>query len=171
MSCVAPVRTVGWKNVPPSWWRDPPSATVAPLALASSSSSSTLATASLSISGPLRHALLAPVADLQLPCFGDELLDEGVIDPGLHVDAVGADAGLARVAVFRDDGPLGGGIQIGVVEHDEGRVATKFHRNLLHRVGGLADQLLSDLGGAGEGDLAHLLAGHHRARNGPRRAR
>jgi hypothetical protein len=119
----------------------------------------------------LRDPILAPVADLEFARLGHELLDEGIMDPGLHVEAVGADAGLAGVAVLRDDRPLHGLVQIGIVEHDEGRVAAQFHRHLLHRVGRLADQLLADLGRAGEGDLAHLVTRHHRPRDGPRRAR
>ena len=52
--------------------------------------------------------------------------------PGLHVDAVGADAGLPGVAELRGDRALDRRIEIGVVEDDEGRVAAELERELLH---------------------------------------
>jgi hypothetical protein len=51
--------------------------------------------------------------------------------------------------------PSAAAIQIGVVEDDEGRVAAQFHRALLDRLRGLREQHATDLGRAGEGDLAH----------------
>ncbi len=99
---------------------------------------------------------------------GGELLGEGVIDAGLHQDAVGADAGLAGVAVFGRQGPGHGGVEVGVVKDDEGGVAAKLQGEALHGVGALAHQQFADAGGAGEGELAHhgvaaqLVA--HRAR-------
>jgi hypothetical protein len=48
------------------------------------------------------HALLQPVADPQLAHRRRQLFGEGVIDAGLHIDAVGADAGLAVVAELRN---------------------------------------------------------------------
>ena len=91
--------------------------------------------------------------------------------PRLHIDPVGADTGLAGIAILRHDRPLGGSIQIGVVEDDEGCVAAQFHRHLLDRIGRGADQLLAYLGRAGEGHLADLGAFHHRTCDGARRAR
>ena len=88
-----------------------------------------------------------------------EPLGKLVVDAGLHEDAVGADAGLAGVAEFRGHHAGHGCIQIGIVEDDEGRVAAEFHRYLFHRTGALRHQLLADLGGAGESELAHHGAG------------
>src|SRR3546814_10902540 len=97
-------------------------------------------------------------------CSSDlELFGEGVVDPFLHQDAVGTDAGLAGVAELGDHGTLDGGIEVGVVEHQEGRVATELQRDLLHRGGALLHQQLADLRRADEGELAHDRAGGHLA--------
>ena len=46
----------------------------------------------------------------------------------LHVDPVGGRAGLSTVSHLGDDGALHGGVEVGVVEHDERRVAAELHR-------------------------------------------
>lgn len=61
-----------------------------------------------------------PVAHLQLLHGGGELFGEGVIDARLDVDPVRADAGLAVVAELRGHGALHRGVEIGIVEDDEG---------------------------------------------------
>jgi hypothetical protein len=43
----------------------------------------------------------------------------------VHVEAIGADTGLAAIAVFRCDGASDGRIQIRIVEDDEGRIAAE----------------------------------------------
>ena len=58
---------------------------------------------------------------------------EFVIHAILHVPAVGADAGLPGIAEFRGDCTLDRRVQIGIVEHDERRIAAQFKRNLLDR--------------------------------------
>ena len=55
---------------------------------------------------PGGDALLGAGADLQLLHLGGELLGERVVDAVLHVDAVGAHAGLAGVAVLGGHGAL-----------------------------------------------------------------
>ncbi|MPL75524.1 hypothetical protein SDC9_21348 [bioreactor metagenome] len=100
---------------------------------------------------------LETVADVQLGDRGGQLLGEGVIDPGLHIDAVRADAGLAVVAELRHHRALDRGVEIGVVEDDEGRVAAKLHRAFHHLIGGLTHQDPADLGRAGEGQLTHRV--------------
>ena len=97
---------------------------------------------------------LQPVADGQFLHGGSQLFGKGVIDPGLHVDPVRADAGLAVVAELRDHCAFDGRIQIGVVKDDEGGVAAKLHRALQHLVGGLTQQDAAHLGRPGEGQLA-----------------
>src|SRR5206468_1971546 len=91
-----------------------------------------------------------------------QLLHEGIIDAVLGVDAVGADAGLAHVAVLRDDGAIDRGIEMSIVEHDEWRVAAEFEAELLDADGRLLEQDLADLGRAGEADEAYggMLAQH-----------
>ena len=79
---------------------------------------------------------------MPLPTFSvrdrrGQLRGEGVVDAVLHQDAVGADAGLAGVAVLGGDRALDRGVEVGVVEHDEGRVAAELQRDLLDRAGAL----------------------------------
>ena len=107
----------------------------------------------------LLGAVLQARADLELDASGGELLDELLIDAGLHEEAVGADAGLAGVAVFGDDRAFDRAVDIGVVEDEERRVAAELHRHLLHRRGAFLDQQLADLGRAGEGQLLHQRVG------------
>ena len=98
-----------------------------------------------------------------------QLVDERVVDLVLREEAVGADAGLAHVAELRGERALDRGVEIGVVEDDERRVAAQLQPDLLHRAGGLAHQELADFGRAGEADeahrrmLAHRLADRRRA--------
>ena len=161
---------VGSKNVPPSAWRLPPSAIRPPLASASATCSSTLATALSSISGPCSVAPGQAVAHAQLLHGVDQLGDEGVVHAVLHQQAIGADAGLAGVAVLARDRALHGRVEVGVVEHDERRVAAEFERQLLERAGALLHQLLADRGRAGEGHLAHDRVRRHLAADRRRRA-
>lgn len=86
----------------------------------------------------------------------DEFLAKRREDPPLHVDAVRADAGLARRAELAHQCTLDRRIKVRVVEHDERRVPAKFHGQLLQRVGRLLHQELADGGRAREGDLLDL---------------
>ena len=67
--------------------------------------------------------------------------------------------------------PSTAGIEVGVVEDDEGRVAAQFQRDLLHRAGALRHQQLADLGRAGEGELAHDRVARSARRRSRRRRR
>ena len=58
----------------------------------------------------------------------DEGRREAVVDAGLHQDAIGADAGLAGIAVFEAMAPATAWLEIGVVEHDKRRVAAELER-------------------------------------------
>ena len=79
-----------------------------------------------------RDTLAKAFADLELVDGRGELGDEGIIDALLHQHAVGADAGLACIAIFGKHGALNSGIEIGIVEHDERRVTAEFKTNLFH---------------------------------------
>ena len=103
---------------------------MAPLAVASPTCSSTFATAWASISGPTSTSLAVPGPTLSLRGGGRELLGEGVVDAGLDVDPVGADAGLAGVPELAGDGALDRLVEVGVVEDDERGVAAQLHRQL-----------------------------------------
>src|SRR2546426_308907 len=94
-------------------------------------------------------------ADLESLYLLREPGGEGVIDAVLDVDAIGADAGLAGVAVFGRDRAFDRGIEVGIVEHDERRVAAELERELLDRVGGLLHERAPGLRGAGKGELAY----------------
>jgi hypothetical protein len=74
---------------------------------------------------------LEPVGDLHRTGGLGQPLCKSIIDAVLHQDAVGADAGLAGVAVFRGDRTLDRHLDIGVVEDDERRVAAQFQRQFL----------------------------------------
>src|SRR3990167_6061718 len=61
--------------------------------------------------------------DLEGVYRGDQALAELLVHAVLHQKTVGAHAGLAAVAELRAQRALHGGIQVGVVENDKGRVA------------------------------------------------
>ena len=92
------------------------------------------------------HTALIATPHFQRPHGNDELLHELVVHRVLHVYAVGAYAGLAGIAVLADDGALHGGLDVGVVKHDERCVAAQFHGYFFHRGGALADQLFAHAG-------------------------
>ncbi len=116
------------------------------------------------------HAVVEAVSDPQRLRRLRQLGDELVMDGGLHIEAVGADAGLARVAVLRGHGARHGRVHIGVVEDQEGRVAAQLQTHLLDGVRRLLHQQTADLGRAGEADLAHRLIGRQFAADGRGRA-
>ncbi len=100
--------------------------------------------------GAGRHAR----SDSELLDRVDESGSKAVVDAGLHQDAVGADAGLAGIAVFGGHGAGDRLVEIGVVEDKQRRIAAKLEGELLHRIGALPVEDLADLGRAGEGELA-----------------
>jgi hypothetical protein len=120
------------------------------------------------ISGPCCDAILGAGADLQVRTRAANAFGKGVVDAGLHQEAVGADAGLAGVAVFGDQSAVDRGIEIGIVENDEGRVAAQFQRQLLDGRRALRHQQAADFGRTGERQLAHDGAGAQLAANGRR---
>ena len=60
------------------------------------------------------------VADAEARRGGDEALGEGVGDGVYDDEALGGDAALAGVLEARPDADLGGGVEVGVFEDDEG---------------------------------------------------
>jgi hypothetical protein len=79
----------------------------------------------------LGDAGLEAVAHLDRTGLGGQLLDELLVHRVLHVQAVGADAGLAGVAVLADHCALDRAVDVGVVEDDEGRVAAQLQASFL----------------------------------------
>jgi ParB family chromosome partitioning protein len=74
---------------------------------------------------PLGDAVVEAAADFQLRDLVGELLRKSVIDAVLHEKAVRADAGLTGIAVFGSHRAFDGRIEVGVVEHDERRIAAE----------------------------------------------
>ena len=109
-------------------------------------------------------ALVEAVTGLELGDCRGEFGRKGFIGTVLDVDAVGAHAGLAVVAVLGDQRALDGGIEIGIIEDDERSIAAKLETELLDGRGTLAIELGADFGRTGEGQLAHgRVRGHFRA--------
>ena len=115
---------------------------------------------------PLLDPVLHAVADLHRGGRLGQAAGELVIDSVLHEDAVGADTGLAGIAVFRGHGAGDGRVDIGIVEDDQRRVAAELEAHLLQCVGALAHQDAADLGRAGEGHLADAVVIAQRLANG-----
>ena len=74
----------------------------------------------------LIHAGFDAVADFELFNRGHQFLRERVVHAVLHIQPVRAHAGLAGIAVLGGQRAAHCGIEIGVVEDDEGRVAAQF---------------------------------------------
>ena len=81
------------------------------------------------------HPSRKAVANLELSHPFGQALREGLVNARLHINAIGADAGLTSVSKLRGQGPLHGCIQVCVVEDDEGRIAPQFQRELLNGLG------------------------------------
>ena len=100
--------------------------------------------------GIRRHA----IAHLQGFGVGHEFFDEAIIKFFLHQEARGADANLPGIAELGESQRLGCEIKISIVEDNRRRMAAQFHRHALHMLAGQGGKLLTDGGGAREGDFA-----------------
>ena len=94
-------------------------------------------------------------APIRLPSFSANSCG----DRAVHQEPVGGGAGLAHVAHLGDHRAVDGGVDVGVLEDEERRVAAELHAQPLQLVGGLPDQHLADAGRAGEADLAQPVVG------------
>ena len=93
------------------------------------------------------------VADHDLAGAVDEQADELVVDRPRH-ERTGAR--LAHLAVVEERAPQhagGGEVEVGVVEHDVGRLAAELEGHLLHGARRELHDAPADLGRAGERDL------------------
>ena len=76
--------------------------------------------------GGLGHAIVHAIAYVH-GFDGDlELVHEGIMHAVLYQEAVNTHAGLAGVAEFAGHGALHRLVQIGIIKHDEGRIAAEF---------------------------------------------
>ena len=113
---------------------------------------------------PLGDIRLIAVADCQRGGGLGQPLDERVMDPRLHEDAVRADAGLARVAELGRHRAGDRQLDVRVVEDDQGGVAAELEQHALDGSRALRRQQLADDGRAGEGQRSHVgVRGQHGA--------
>ncbi|KFF33976.1 hypothetical protein G039_0317965 [Pseudomonas aeruginosa VRFPA01] len=115
------------------------------------------------ISGPIA-ARVAGRAHAQLAHRGGEALEEGLVAFAGDQNAVGRAAVLAGGLELGVDGEFHRLLQVGVGQHDEGRVAAQFQRHFFHILGGGLQHQLADAGRAGEAHRAHaavLYQGFH----------
>ena len=106
-------------------------------------------------------AWLRSVTNLHPSHCVSELRDKRIVDARLNIKSIGANAGLTGVSIFGGDRPLCRLVHIRVIKDDEGRIAAKFEPEFLHRVGRLAIEQFSNLGRAGEGELADQRITRH----------
>jgi hypothetical protein len=78
------------------------------------------------------------------------------MDPRLNDKAVSAHASLTRIPKLRDDCAIDRSIDVSVVEYDEWRVSTEFHRNALQGRYALLHENLANSRGARESDFGDV---------------
>ncbi|MCY1194025.1 hypothetical protein D9M72_53140 [compost metagenome] len=100
-------------------------------------------------------AVFQTVADLDVLQHFGEAREELLVGAVLHVEAGGRHAHLAGVADLELGQHGGGAVDVGVVEHQHGRMAAQFHGDALHVGAGQGGQLLAHRHGSREGHLAH----------------
>ncbi|MNS91257.1 hypothetical protein D3C72_1253380 [compost metagenome] len=103
--------------------------------------------------------IIHAITDFQLGHCHLQLFGKGVVNAVLYQEAVGANAGLAGVAIFGRDGTGDGGVQIGIVKHDKRRIAAQFHTGFFDGRGTLRQQLRTHFGAAGKGEFAYVRVG------------
>ena len=103
----------------------------------------------------LLHALFEAVAHPDRCRALGQLAHELVVDTVLHIEAVGADAGLSGVAILRCERTFDCGIDVGVVEHDERSMAAELECELLDRRRALRHQQAAYRSRAGERQVSH----------------
>ena len=127
----------------------------ATLPTASAMCSSTLASAALSMSGPWVDARLHAGPDLKAaPPRRRAAARTRHSTPSCTRMRLTQTQVWPVLRYFEAIAPFDRGVEIGVVENDEGRVAAELHGELLQRPGALRHQKLADLGRTGEGELA-----------------
>jgi hypothetical protein len=92
-----------------------------------------------------------------------ELLDEGVGHGVDHDDPLGRHADLALVHERAEGGGLDGLVEVGVVQHEQRRLAAQLQQHGLEVLGAALGDDLAHGGRAGEVDAAHGRMVDHRA--------
>ena len=80
---------------------------------------------------PDGDAVIQPVADVQFAHCLLQFFGKTVIHAVLHIQAVGADAGLPGVAEFRGQRAFHGFVEVGIVKDDKRRVTAQLQRHFL----------------------------------------
>ena len=88
-------------------------------------------------------------------------LDEGVVNASLDIEAVSRRAGLASIAHLGNHRSIKSGIEIRVIKHDKGGVASKLHRAADHGLRRLSQKDAADASGACEREFAHPRVRQH----------
>ena len=156
ISCVTPVITVGSKNVPPRRRALTTKDELAALRQCVGHVLLHFSHCAIVDERTLRDPVLRTASELQAAHLGDQLVGERVGDTVLHIDAIGTDAGLTGIAELGDHCAFDGGIEIRVVEDDEGGVATEFQRKPLDPVSRFLHQPPPYSRRAREGDLGNF---------------
>ena len=107
----------------------------------------------------LNNAVFKTVTDFQRFDFGGKFFDKLVVHLVLHIDAVGADTGLPSIAVFAGHGAFNSAVDISIVKHNEGCVASEFERELFDAGRRLRHQNTTNFGRACEADVTDRVAG------------
>ena len=159
MSLRTPVKMVGCTNQPCRIRARrrvaPPSTAVAPSLRAMSMYSSTFLNCGGVVTGPDLRVQVHRVAHAGRARDGEQLLDERVVDAVLHQQARAGDAGLPGRREDAGDRAEHRLLEVGVVEHDVGRLAAQLHRGVLEVPRRLLVDEPAGRVGAGEADLAH----------------
>lgn len=79
---------------------------------------------------------------------------EGFVGGVLDVDPVDGDAGLAVVPELGGEDAIDGGVHVRILKNEGGSLSAEFEAEGFDGLGGVADEVLADLGGSGEGDFA-----------------
>jgi hypothetical protein len=109
------------------------------------------------------HTLLRALADSEPTHPGCKLGRELLGHEFVHVEPVGRRARLTDVAHLGQHRAGHRGVDVGVLEDDEGRVAAQLHGHAQQLVRRLGDQSLPDGRRPGEGQLAQSWVGDDRA--------
>ena len=104
------------------------------------------------------NARFKAVTYLQAAYFGSKFFNKVVVNTILHVNAVGAHACLARVAVFAGHGTVNGRVDVGIVKHNKRCIAAQLQRHFFNRGCALRHQNSPHLCRAGKADVPHHFA-------------
>ena len=98
--------------------------------------------------------LIEAVANFDLLCACDEVIDELAVNAFLHDDAAGRGAALSGGAERAPEPAFDSQFEIGIVEHDHRILAAEFERTVFEALGRRGAHDPADRGRAGERDGA-----------------